>query len=1007
MFNVRKPWSNSGEDKGYAFRLRMLPLFIGVPALIVAFLVMAWGAFEREFESARSVRQVINDSFERGAQLQRVLSLLQDGESAQSGYVITGDTAFLQAYYAAVTEVTPLVDELRANSLANSADPDDIAQLESLIRRRISLFVETINTRRAGDIERAEELVSNGEGSRLTALIREAINDLTADEANRLQEATASEVEVTGASRFFTAYLLIAVGAFTVIGALWAFLLLDKRQRAERAADRQGRLVRFLNEIADASNRATFDLALQRTLEVVVADGRSPWGLAFRLDPSGRNPAQGSWVPEPQGDDPNAVIAFAAGEVRKLVGPVTIDLPAELGVNTASLNLTLVPIRNGKDVAGGLLIAGDAFGNPRAIGRGQRPYVMEQLSRAAERQRMSDAVADALARSEALFASASDGIVTVNESDTIERFNPAAEALFGYKSQEVVRRNFAMLLEPTAENGSAAQRLIASTLDTGHETLGRRKDGTRFPAEISVGAMDLGGRRLFVLFIRDISERKQIERMQSEFISTVSHELRTPLTSIGGSLSLIVGGAAGEINERARRLLEIAGNNTQRLIRLVNDILDIEKLRSGRMAFQFADTAVDDVLAQVVAANRGFADSFGVEIRQVASIPGGLIHADTDRLNQAITNLVSNAVKFSPRGVAVEVGAIKTGSGIRISVRDRGPGIPESFRPRIFERFSQADASDTRQKGGSGLGLSIAREIVHRHGGKISFESETGRGTVFHIDLPPAGASDHQPIRATAQSRRTILVCSRSEADAGILASALAAADFTCEVALTHEAALAAVGLGAVQAAVVDVSIVAGLDVSAFVRSLQETSPQPPLPVVLVALGETQRGKTVTAETLPVLYWAENKNELARLPTMIGELLNRRAAGKPTILHVEDDRDVLEVVRHALQDEFTVIPAPSLEMARQRLAKQTFQLVILDLTLSDGPGRDLLPELVGVDGKPLPIVVFSAQDATPDLARRVEAVLTKSRGSLATLVEAVRSVLSQPPPPPEQKARAL
>lgn len=1005
VFIVRKPPLRAVFiERGYGFRLRMLPIFVGVPTLIVVLLVMAWATLSREFGTARSVRQEINFSYSSGQQLQRVLSLLQDGETSQRGYVISGNPEFLEPYTAAVSMIGPQLDRLVAMLNQSTADPADIQHLQRLVARRLGFFSETVNARRAGETDRAQDLVTAGEGNAVMAEIRATIAKLLADEAAHVQRAIAAEGDVNANSQSFTAYVLFAVGAFTVIGSLWAFLLLDRRQRAERAADRQGRLVRFLNEIADAANRATFDLALRRTLEVVTADLRSPWGLAFRVDPAGKRPPDGTWLPEPQGDDPNAVVAFAAGEVRKLVGPVTIDLPPELGVSTASLDLTLIPIRNGKEVAGGLLIAGDPFGNPRAIGREQRPYVMEQLSRAAERQRMADVVADSLARSEALFASASEGIVTVNESDTVERFNPAAESLFGYSAREVTRRNFAMLVDPTHVQASP-QRLFTDSLHAAREIVARRKDGSTFPAEISVGAMEAGGRRVFVIFIRDISERKQVERMQTEFISTVSHELRTPLTSIGGSLSLIVGGAAGEINDRAKRLLEIASTNTQRLIRLVNDILDIERLQSGRMAFQFAEIPVDDVLSQVVAANRGFADSFGVQIRQVATMPGAVVRADTDRLNQAITNLVSNAVKFSPRGATVDVGAIKTLTGIRISVRDRGPGIPEAFRARMFERFSQADATDTRQKGGSGLGLSIAREIVQRHNGVITFESQTGRGTVFHIDLKAAVAEEEQlPIlRASTRNRRLILVCVQSEADAALVTSTLSSGDFACEVVFSRDAALAAVSLGAIQAAVVDIAAVSD-DVSGFVRAMQDRAPLPSIPVVLLSLSEDRR-REVIAETMPVLYWAQDKKELAQLTNMVGDLLTKSTTGKPAILHVEDDRDVLEVVRHALQEDFSVIPAPSLEMARQRLSRQQFQLVILDLTLSDGAGRDLLPDLVGTDGRPLPIVVFSAQDASPELARRVQAVLTKSRGGLVTLIEAVRSVLHLPPTPAEKKAR--
>ena len=198
----------------------------------------------------------------------------------------------------------------------------------------------------------------------------------------------------------------------------------------------------------------------------------------------------------------------------------------------------------------------------------------------------------------------------------------------------------------------------------------------------------------------DISERKRTERLKDEFVSTVSHELRTPLTSITGSLGLLMGNAAGKLPEPAARLLAIAHANSQRLGRLINDILDMEKIESGQVIFNLKRLDVQSLVEQTIEANRGFAQGFGVRLRlDDALAAAGTVHADPDRLAQVVTNLLSNAIKFSPAGEEVVVAVAKRSKTIRISVRDHGHGIPAEFKPRIFEKFAQADATDARQKG--------------------------------------------------------------------------------------------------------------------------------------------------------------------------------------------------------------------------------------------------------------------------------------------------------------------
>lgn len=357
---------------------------------------------------------------------------------------------------------------------------------------------------------------------------------------------------------------------------------------------------------------------------------------------------------------------------------------------------------------------------------------------------------DLAARQEAIFDSARDGMIVINASGGMESLNPAAARMFGYEIGELVRRDVGTLFEVAPDRGLmetflkrlAARRLGA--MSDMQEIVGRCRDGSLIPVEVSVSHVEIEGQPRFLAVLRDITERRQVDRMKTEFVSTVSHELRTPLTSISGSLGLVAGGAAGELPTRAQRLVEIAQTNCARLIRLINDILDIEKIESGRMVFAIKPLELARLLPAAIEATQAFGDSHGVAF-ELGEVPGdAVVMGDEDRVIQVVTNLLSNAAKFSPQGEAVQVTVTPLDRRFRISVADKGPGIPEEFRGRIFGKFAQADSSDTRQKGGTGLGLNIVREIVERLGGAVSFDSVPGQGATFHVDLP-ATAAPHDP----------------------------------------------------------------------------------------------------------------------------------------------------------------------------------------------------------------------------------------------------------------------
>lgn len=236
--------------------------------------------------------------------------------------------------------------------------------------------------------------------------------------------------------------------------------------------------------------------------------------------------------------------------------------------------------------------------------------------------------------------------------------------------------------------------------------------------------------------ITDISDRKAIEQLKSEFVSTVSHELRTPLTSIKGALSIVKSGSISGDPERLQSLMEIAFSNVSRLELLINDILDIEKIEAGKIKLNLQPIDIMNFVDQAIEVNKGFGDEFGVRFIHINSDQPALVKADQARLMQVLTNLMSNAAKFSPRGSDVILEVSRCDQTVRVAVKDNGPGVPEEFQANLFDKFSQADGSDSRKIGGTGLGLSIAKALVEQHGGTIGFETEVGVGSTFFFDLP-------------------------------------------------------------------------------------------------------------------------------------------------------------------------------------------------------------------------------------------------------------------------------
>jgi PAS domain S-box-containing protein len=587
-------------------------------------------------------------------------------------------------------------------------------------------------------------------------------------------------------------------------------------------------------------------------------------------------------------------------------------------------------------------------------------------------------------------------IWSTDSSGLITRFNRTAQQWLGYSEAEVKGNRTSVAFVDPQELQARARTLerehgVTPTTDAEvllaqarrgepdqREWTLVRKDGSSFPASISVSRLttEAGDVTGFVLVAADLSQQKEVDRLKNEFVSNVSHELRTPLTSVRGSLGLLAGGLAGKLPPQAQSLLEIAQRNTERLILLINDILDIEKIEAGKMRFAFKSVDLDGLVAEAVQQSGPLAAQRGVRLVRRASSPGLRVHADDHRLLQVVSNLLSNAIKFSPEGGVVEVDVAVEDGRARVEVADHGSGIPESSQGRIFQKFFQADASTAREKGGTGLGLSICKALIERMDGHIGFRSRPGE-TVFHFDLPVEGTA--------ARSRRALVVEDDSDVSS-VLCQILRQANVEAETATRGAEARRLLQDRRYDFMLLDV-LLPDEDGMEMLAQLRQQEHVRHLPVIVVSIYETDRAR---AEAAGVSHWLTKPIDSQRLLAAVRQVLPGTEGG---VLLVEDDVAMSELMRRLLNDVAPVTVARTVAQGREAIERRVFSLVMLDLGLPDGIGHDLLPVLRRVQPR-TPVVVFSERDA-PDLVGKVARVLSKSRTANEELLRIVRELLQQ------------
>lgn len=329
-----------------------------------------------------------------------------------------------------------------------------------------------------------------------------------------------------------------------------------------------------------------------------------------------------------------------------------------------------------------------------------------------------------------------DSVITADRELIIKSCNLATEKMFNFNTSEIIGTQFGQLFSSEDYEEINEFNLKDFSTNINLNINGIRKNGEVFPVELSIGSIILDNEQLYIIVVRDITIRKEVDKIKNEFISIVSHELRTPLTSIKGAVGLVAGGALGILPEKANEMLKVANSNCSRLSNLINDILDMEKIESGKMDFSLKENNIISIINEAVESNLTYASQFNVTLNFSNTIECINVLADREKMIQVLSNLISNAIKFSPTNEIIEISVEVIDKIVRVSIEDKGIGVPEEYKNKLFHKFIQVDSSDTRKKGGTGLGLSICKAIIKQHNGTISFDSTLNEGSTFYFELP-------------------------------------------------------------------------------------------------------------------------------------------------------------------------------------------------------------------------------------------------------------------------------
>lgn len=550
------------------------------------------------------------------------------------------------------------------------------------------------------------------------------------------------------------------------------------------------------------------------------------------------------------------------------------------------------------------------------------------------------------------------GIALSTLGGVIERVNPALITISGYESKNLLGSSLSLFLGLDETSRLDTFTKLVEELSTGDtpsipfEIPFETKDGRSIWIQVTVSLMrdEAGDPSKLVSVIRDETQRKDADRIKAEFVSVTSHELRTPLTSIRGALGLLTGGVMGELPDSAQRMLEIAVESTDRLIRLINDILDLERLSSGNIPLALQECEAQTLIERAIDEVVGIAELAEVETR-IGTVEGK-VWADADRVIQTLTNLIGNAIKFSPSSSVVTVSAQTEGDHVRFKVQDHGPGIPADQLETIFGRFQQVDASDSRAKAGTGLGLAISRTIVEQHGGLIWADSAIGKGSIFNFTIP--AVNDHgQQDSDELFPDPAVLVCDDDFAIREVVRTMLENSGFRVWTAANGEEALAIARHRTPDVILLDLLLpgMSGRDTALALSDEDETRD---IPIVVLSV--------LTSAQMPVEHAMSRLEKPIEEDALMKALRAGLGAHGRQALVVEDDPQLTQVLATILSHHGLTVRTAHTGEAAKRLGRSFVpDLLVLDLSLPDCDGFSIIEWMRQQEWlNDVPVLVYTA-----------------------------------------------
>jgi PAS domain S-box-containing protein len=592
-------------------------------------------------------------------------------------------------------------------------------------------------------------------------------------------------------------------------------------------------------------------------------------------------------------------------------------------------------------------------------------------------------------RLDTIIQSVIDAVVVVNHKGLILSANKPACLILDTKEHLLLGDKFFHFIKNAHENGilrHVGNESVICANDNFVEVVAMRQHGETFAAEVAIKEMLIAEERQYVALLRDISERKAVDVAKAEFLSVVSHELRTPLTSIRGSIGLLHGGVIQPMNDKALSMLEIAMNNTERLLKLINDMLDIERLESGNIHLTKSWVPISTLIEEAIANTTELAldKNIRISLDQVDEVKWE-VFVDPDRMIQVINNLLSNAIKHSAESDIVKVTAERYSSNqIKVAIIDHGPGIPKSFQPLVFHKFSQADTSATRQVQGTGLGLCIAKRIVEQHYGNIGFNTgAAGTEFFFILDLRAKTASGIQLEKKVAKHK--LLICDDEEDIATLLKYVASEAGFESDVCLSYEQAKSKLATNKYDALFLDVFLGEknGLELLEQIRTLA-------LPTVIIS-GKAEKSQYVDViEKYDIYQWLSKPINVLQVGGILGKIKQDRSK---QVLYVEKDGSMASIFSSLLGDDigFQLVQP---QTAKDLVKIEKYQLIVLDVDISLAESLELIDLIQVIPNDPPPTILLTEMEVPVTVQRQMTEILLKSEVNSNVFTQLIESYVN-------------